>query len=1041
MLINDALGFEGSLNGKVADTQSTRGATEEAAAQTVPPEFNTATTVVRFKDLAGNDLVDPNGEPIPPVAINADGTFVAENLPVGTDFTICADIDADGTCEVESCVNIPGEVGSEEGTLSGVRADPLTTVVLAKLRRLMEEQGIDPEDLPFSPAAVVSRIVSAYTNLFEDSGIDQEITLADLESLVLEQLADLFDEKIPSGARTGMRMVEGNLELSQAEEAEDLARAAAEVFLRAGFPIADLPGLPDLSSLGELEDVISMTPEEFFSRGGEADAIEGFIEGFLDDFSGEISSDLIDQIPDGFIEDLASEFPDGLPEGFEEDISGDLAQIISDNEFLIAVAEIEEGDPSFTTGERIYLSTVLEPDRNFANSGAPDGADGEGLPPLPILSDFILLQMARLHLENRTITLGDLYELLTSLENGLGARLTYFVFDPTFFGPPLNIFETADGLGKAVNIEKLFRRFFEAGLTDLDPETFDQQEGELRALMLELLGDTAPPAFGRLLAGILTDRLGSVDELADKIRKARAHLPFSRSGPSTFFVVADGDAFQPGSSASAVTVDAEVSVDGEVLSVSYNASGLGKYLLGFTEHTDDFGKVEFLVRETGRFLHTPHGPVRVSITDESLFAPVNGQPFADFVSDSGVFFPGANIAVINEEFNFESDVDGGISPHQQIFVLATALGVDDPVRVDYDRSSGVATFNPGGRNLLMFLPDSHETGLFALFNEDTGRPAGIEDPIDFFEAPPEIPEDFEDFFNTETQDLLHEADGEFLLLDGDPPPPDDQIAFEGDGTVLDEPIVNDDQTTVVDASTSTQDGTIATAEFVGDVSVEGFILVAAGEIVGLPLQPEFFTRVFGTEVPNDRYDSEGDPYFDDLNANGVQDPGEPTTPFRPMLFNADDWRSTDIRLYYRRSDNGESVTFEDVAFDALTPQTLDGVALVPRNYVSRLNAFRFARPNTAINLLTAFAPPDFFNGTHGLDRTTELDIFSAIAIINLIMDQVFNVEADIDLDGAGALPRQRTLVDAHLFVLPIDDPFVLLVKGFRERSRTLRVSE
>ena len=130
-----------------------------------------------------------------------------------------------------------------------------------------------------------------------------------------------------------------------------------------------------------------------------------------------------------------------------------------------------------------------------------------------------------------------------------------------------------------------------------------------------------------------------------------------------------------------------------------------------------------------------------------------------------------------------------------------------------------------------------------------------------------------------------------------------------------------------------------------------------------------------------------------------------------------------------------------MAFDALTPQTLDGVALVPRSYVSRLNAFRFARPNTAINLLTAFAPPDFFNGTHGLDRTTELDIFSAIAIINLIMDQVFNVEANIDLDGAGALPRQRTLVDAHLFVLPIDYPFVLLVKGFRERSRTLRVSE
>jgi hypothetical protein len=128
------------------------------------------------------------------------------------------------------------------------------------------------------------------------------------------------------------------------------------------------------------------------------------------------------------------------------------------------------------------------------------------------------------------------------------------------------------------------------------------------------------------------------------------------------------------------------------------------------------------------------------------------------------------------------------------------------------------------------------------------------------------------------------------------------------------------------------------------------------------------------------------------------------------------------------------VTFEDVAFESETPLTRDGVALIPRNYLARLNAFRFGRPNTAMNLLTAFLPPEFFDGTHGFTTETELDIFGAVAVINLMMDQVLNVEAQVDIDGFGPLPAQRMRMDAHLFVPPIGDPFVLLIRGFELRS-------
>jgi hypothetical protein len=1012
VLQTEALGFGGTVNGKVVGTQSTRGSTTtNEPGQAVPPDFDTHATRVHFKDLAGNDLRGADGQPLGEVALDSDGAFSAAGLPVGVDFTLCVDIGQDGTCDVESTISIPSTGGAGQGDLSGVQADPLTTLILAKLRQLAESRGVDLADLPISPNAVVARIVAAYTNLFEEAGIDQEITLEDVATLSDEQLAALFDAVMPSVAKAGMAIVEGNLRSARAADAEALAIAAAAIFVQGGFPVADMPGPPDLSSLATLDGVTTTTREAI----------------------------LAELMPHPQTD--APPTPAQIPGG---------------------------GPPAFN--ETMYISTAAEADRNFV-AADEDSTDSQGGPMLPILQDFVLMEMAQLQLDGRTISLGDLYDLVTSIESGLGVRLIFFVADPNFAGPPMTVFQTADGKGLAVNFDQLQASFLAGGFAEAPPEDLQRRDAELRALMRRLLGGTIPPSFESLYEGIVMDPVPPVDELAQRIRDAKAHLPFSRSGPSAFFVVADGDPFRGDTAVSAVTVNAQLSVDGIVSSAEYVADGSGKYYLGFTERTENEGILQLILRETGRPVQTPRGPVRVSIFDENIFGSVNGVPFAELVSESGVFYPGVNVTVVSTQYVPEPppppdvfvpepppspdvfvpepppppdvfvpepppppdvfvpepppppDVVATaqfepVSPNQQLFVLATAVGAGaEPVRVDYDFNTGTATYNPFGRQLLMFLPDSHETGQFALFNESTGRPAGLNDPLDFFTAPPPPPENFEDFFN--------EGDG---MIQPPPPPPTEPIEDPTlqppppDGTVPpppDEPIT---PAQLVDGGAPV------------NVDTSGFILVAADQVVGSPVSVQAFRHVYGTDVPNLRYDANGDPYFDDIDADGVQDDNEPTAPHRPTLFDPRDWRSTDVRLYYRRSDNAASVTFEEIQFDSPTPVTTDGAALVPRNFVPRLNAFRFGRPNTSVNLVTAFAPPEFFDGTHALNRDTRIDIFSAVAIMNLVLDQVFNVAVDVDLDGMGPLPRQTTLTDAHPFTAPIGDPFVLLLKGFRERS-------
>lgn len=1075
----NALSFDGSVAGKVLTTASTRESlTSSSAAQNVPPEFDTDNTCVRFKDIDGNDLMDPNGQPIGEVPVGSDGTFEADSLPVGTDFTVCGDIGKNGECDVESCVQIPSDDGGMVGQLEGVEVDPLTTVILAKFRELLREKGLNARNLPVSPATVVARIVAAYVHLFEESGIDQELTLADIASLTPDELSELFDTFVPEGARTGMRVVEGNLDLALAADVNEIAIAAAEVFLRAGFPIADQPQGLDLSSLANLDGVEAVSLGELFDMG------DPFEEPFRE--------------ADPELEDFeAAEFGDGVT---------------------------------------VYFVANAEPDRNSL-SGDDEFNDEDDIeaPDLPVLHDYLLLAMARLQLDNRRITINDLYDLLTSIDSGLGARLTYFIFDPNFPGPPLNVFETANGKGKAINIERIFFEFADQGLGELKPDDFERRENQLRRLLRERLADTIPPTFDRLFGNVVDNRIEGIGELSERIRNARAHLPFSRSGESSFFVVADGDPFavqdnlagprqfptNTSGIVSAVTVNINFTPDGRVETVEYDPSGNGAFFLGFTPRTDERGIVEFIVRETGRFLHSPRGPVRRDMRNGGIFLPINGQPFIDFVSENGTFYPGTHVSVIRNEFipepfemlppdpffddqfdDFDPPIDESFDeprdpfmepgdefieeeitdisddmreepapqgipdagPHQQLFVLAfTPNG--EPVRVDFDRASGQAIVNRNGRYLLTFLHDSHETGLFGLFNEKTGREASLNDPVDFFMAPPERPDRFEDFFNNFDQEDFEEFDrfdefvDEFLMdippdeffpprdgefppdeefppFEEDFPPPDDGMDFND----MPEQAPGDDMTPSDDMQVEETDDTAPPAQvdddFAGDI-----ILVSVQDIIGLNIRRDRFNRVFGTEVPNEQYDPAGDPYYDDINGNQMQDEGEPTAPFRPTLFDPNDWRSTDIRLYYRRADNNQAVLFENVDFESTTPRTLDGVALVERKYLPRRNAFKFGRPNTAVNLLTAFVPPQFFNGTQGFTENTNLDIFSAIAMINLVMDQVFNVDAVIDIDGLGPLPEQRMLIDAHLFVVPVGDPFVLLMKGFEERSRVVNETE
>jgi hypothetical protein len=364
-----------------------------------------------------------------------------------------------------------------------------------------------------------------------------------------------------------------------------------------------------------------------------------------------------------------------------------------------------------------------------------------------------------------------------------------------------------------------------------------------------------------------------------------------------------------------------------------------------------------------------------------------------------------------------------------LYVLATEPGPNGrPVRVDYGINDGTFTYSPDGRYYVIFIPETAEEGVFGLYDTDLNLMPTVNDLTGhgFIETLPSPPDD------------------PVPPPDGAPPPPDgNHTPPEGHEPppAPDEPIdpaqtdPSDGEPTDPSGEPPLPDDGVPPDGGVKPPANAEMARITLAQIIGLDVRAESFTFVFGTEAPNPNHSPDGNPYFDDANDNGVEDPDEFTSDHRPVLFDSHDWRSTDVQRYYRRASGG-MVTVEDVDFESPEPRTRDAEVLVPRNFLPRLNAFTYGRPNSAINLLITFMPPEFFDGTHALDEDTELGIFQAVAMINLVMEQVFNVEGQIDIDGDGPQERTSMLVDAHLFVLPIGDPFVLALDGFDRLSTT-----
>jgi hypothetical protein len=466
----------------------------------------------------------------------------------------------------------------------------------------------------------------------------------------------------------------------------------------------------------------------------------------------------------------------------------------------------------------------------------------------------------------------------------------------------------------------------------------------VRQILADFLEGTAEPSFETLFGGFLIERVPSADEYAAYIRDKRTHLPFSRSGPSQWFVVADADSWQ-NPNAKPVTVNVETGEGGAVTSVIYDPQGNGKYYLSHGPMTENGMQTELIRIRNGKYLHDYEGqPQHLDMADTTIFQNVGNQTFFDAFSETGEHWPGAPaLRLPNYGFDPSLPPDPETNPPDwEAFVLMTEPGPNgQPVRVNY--VEGVATYNAAGTYYMLFDEHTDSQGWFALI-KDTGE-----------------------------------------LLE-DPP---------GSGW-------------------------------------ENRVLVDAAAVQGVDLAPEVFTNVYGVDVPNDGYDPDGAPYYDDINDNGREDAGEPTFAEIPFLGDPQDWRSTWVERYYRRADNNGFPQPEDIDWDSPTPKLQNGVALVPRAFRPRLNAFLFPRPNSAINLLMAFSPPEFFNGTQKLDSTTRINPLMSVALIDLAFDQALNVEALVDWDGPGPMLEHRELVPAWFFVAPIDDPVGLIADNFAE---------
>ncbi|MBU0640949.1 MAG: hypothetical protein KKB50_18965 [Planctomycetes bacterium] len=651
-----ALNYQGTLTGAVATTSSTAGSDSGQAARGVPFSAYTSSAMAYLTDTDGSPLLDATGNEYPPFPVDPTGSFELVGLPVGVDIVVHIDMDGDGEPDLATIVNIPKDSAANAGALADVTIDPLSTLVHAKLKRMLQEQGVTGEKLKLSLSGLIERIRDAYENLLDDAGIENDIALDAILGLSPEEMAALFEQLVPSGAQRGMRMAESNIALAVAEDVEAVVKAVAKTMVEGGFVICDDPGGIDLSFLGEPAHVRACTFAQFHAMFGMGSGESGGAGG---------------EPPTG------PQDPDAL-------------------------------EPI------LYINTLAEADRNFAMAEEKE----QMAQTKPMFGEFVLVRIAEVYLAGETLSLADLYGLMVDAETGLGLRLTYSKWGGPN-QPPLDVFETPDGTGVEKNTRALFQQIDQLGMATPDPESWERHKAQMREIIGAFLAGTAAPTFERLFAGILTERVPGAEEYARHIRSRRAHLPFSRSGPSQWYVVADADPWQ-NDEARAITVDVETDQQGKVTRVIYNPAGTGKFYVGFGPWTELGMETELIRRSNGRFLHDHNGePQFLEMASSDIFQNVNAQTFFEAFSDSGQHWPGAPaLRIPNHGFDPNLPPDPETNPPDwEAFVLTTEHGPSgEVVRVNY--SNGVATYDEAGQYYLLFDERTDTDGLFALITSE-----------------------------------------------------------------------------------------------------------------------------------------------------------------------------------------------------------------------------------------------------------------------------------------------------------------------------------
>jgi hypothetical protein len=634
---DEALSFGGSISGGVSGTSDTGSSLDDlSTAQAINEDLSFLTGAVGWlEDLDGNRLLDANGEPYPDIEFDENGEFELDGLPVGVEIQIRIDVDGDGEPDLSTIINIPAiDEQGEAGELNGVLVDPLTSLTCARVIQDIVDEGLVPGDVETGLAAIIEQVRDAFEHLLEDQGIDVEILIADLLARDVS-LADLFELHVPRAAWLSLNFARGKFQLENADDVEAVLQAVTPILVQGGFVIADFPGGIDFSFLEDVTNVEVLDFAEYFGSG---------------------------------------------PPGFDDVIeSGRGRPSIDQSAFDI---------PGPGEGPVLYHSTAPEVNRNYVDLNV-DGRRFNG----PLFGEDVLIRLAEIYLDDGTLTLGDLYTVLTDPRRGFGLRFTYPGTGP--FGQPVDVYQGPEDEGVELDTRAFIERLDALGLLDPDPDNVEQNAETLRTLLRRFLSPTSPPPLEALFAGILQDPVPSAVEFTQTLRDLRAHLPFSVSGPAQLLVIGA----TPPPDSEPVTVDLTLDDKGRIESVQFNEAGNGTHWLGFGPLADDGIKVLFVDVTTGRPLHDFHGRLlQQDIADDDIFQPVDGDSFVDAFSEQSPGLPLApRLRLQNPEFDPSVGPDPSENPPDLPGVVLLVSFEPDaaPVRVTVEED-GSFVYDPDG---------------------------------------------------------------------------------------------------------------------------------------------------------------------------------------------------------------------------------------------------------------------------------------------------------------------------------------------------------